>query len=66
VIKARHNSERNFYIQSATLNGRPLNRPWFSHDEIAQGATLVFDMGPTPNKNWASAPDSAPPSMSTQ
>lgn len=66
VIKARHNSERNIYIQSATLNGRPLNRPWFSHDEIAQGATLIFNMGPTPNKNWGSAPDSAPPSMSSQ
>lgn len=64
VIKARRNSERNIYIQSATLNGRPLNRPWFSHDEIAQGATLVFDMGPTPNKDWGGAPDAAPPSMS--
>lgn len=64
VIKARNNSGKNIYIQSATLNGRPLNRPWFSHSEIADGAALVFKMGPKPNPNWGSAPEAAPPSMS--
>lgn len=66
VIKAEKNSDRNLYIQSATLNGQPLNRPWFNHNEIAQGATLVFKMGARPNPNWGSAPDDAPPSMSLQ
>ena len=64
VIIANHNSGRNIYIQSATLNGRPLDKPWFSHSDIANGGTLVFDMGPTPNKSWGSAPDAAPPSLS--
>lgn len=64
VITASHNSAKNVYIQSATLNGKPLDKPWFTHADIANGGTLQFKMGPTPNKNWGSAPVSAPPSMS--
>jgi predicted alpha-1,2-mannosidase len=65
VIVASNNSDKNIYIQSATLNGKPLNKPWFSHADIAGGGKLVFQMGPAPNKNWGSAPDAAPPSMSS-
>lgn len=64
VIVAHNNSEKNLYIQSATLNEKPLNKPWFRHSDIANGGRLVFDMGPMPNKKWGSAPDAAPPSMS--
>jgi putative alpha-1,2-mannosidase len=32
---ASHNSEKNIYIQSATLNGKAWNKPWFSHSDIA-------------------------------
>jgi predicted alpha-1,2-mannosidase len=63
VIVANSNSEKNIYIQSATLNGKPLNRPWFTHTEIANGGKLVLNMGPTPNRDWGSTPDAAPPSM---
>jgi putative alpha-1,2-mannosidase len=63
-IVARNNSARNLYIQSATLNGKPWNKPWFSHADIANGARLVLTMGPEPNKAWGSAPADAPPSMS--
>jgi predicted alpha-1,2-mannosidase len=64
VIIAKHNSEKNIYIQSATLNGKPWNKPWFSQSDIADGGTFVFKMGAKPNKNWGSAPEDAPPSMS--
>lgn len=40
------------YIESATLNGQPLNRPWITQDEIAHGGTLDLVMGILPNKNW--------------
>ncbi|HWI60159.1 MAG TPA: glycoside hydrolase family 92 protein, partial [Bacillota bacterium] len=63
VIQARGNSGKNLYIQSATLNGQPWNKPWFSHADIADGGKFVFQMGPHPNPNWGSAPDAAPPSM---
>ena len=66
AIVAHNNSEKNLYIQSATLNGKPWNKPWFSHSDIANGGKLVLEMGPLPNKKWGAAPDAAPPSMSDQ
>ena len=64
VIVAHNNSEKNIYIQSATLNGKPWNKPWFSHADIAGGGRLIFKMGSAPNRTWGSAPEDAPPSMS--
>jgi predicted alpha-1,2-mannosidase len=63
VIVANNNSAKNIYIQSATLNGKPWNKPWFSHADIAAGGRLIFKMGSAPNKSWGSAPEEAPPSM---
>ena len=63
VITAKNNSPANIYIQSAKLNGAPLNKPWFSHADMINGGTLDFEMGPQPNQSWGSAPDTAPPSM---
>lgn len=63
-IVAKHNSAKNMYIQSATFNGKPWSKPWFSQSDIADGGKLVLVMGPTPNKQWGSAPGAAPPSMS--
>jgi predicted alpha-1,2-mannosidase len=64
TITAKRVSEKNKYIQSAELNGKPLNRPWFTHGDIVNGGSLTLEMGPRPNKAWGSAPDAAPPSMS--
>lgn len=63
TIEALNNSAKNIYIQSAKLNGKRWNKPWFSHSDIAAGGKLVLIMGPAPNKQWGSAPDAAPPSM---
>jgi len=45
-------SDINKYIQSATMNGKPLNKPFFTHDELVQGGVLKLKMGPRPNKQW--------------
>jgi predicted alpha-1,2-mannosidase len=63
VIVAHNNSAKNIYIQSATLNGKPWDKPWFSQADIAGGAKLVLTMGPEPNPKWGSRPDAAPASM---
>ena len=65
TIFANHVSAQNKYIESAVLNGKPWNKPWFAHADIANGGTLVLEMGATPNKQWGSAAGDAPPSMST-
>lgn len=61
-IVAKDCSDTNKYIQSAKLNGKPLDKPWFTHDDIKKGGTLVLEMGSRPNKSWGSAADSVPPS----
>ncbi len=66
TILANHTSAQNKYIQSAILNGKPLNKPWFRHADIADGGTLVLNMGDKPNTQWGSAPEDAPPSMSQE
>jgi predicted alpha-1,2-mannosidase len=63
TIHARDVSDRNKYIQAAFLNGRPLERPWFEHADLADGGTLELVMGPRPNRDWGSAPQASPPSM---
>ncbi len=63
-VVAENNSDANIYIQSAVLNGKPWNKPWFAHNDIADGGKLVLFMGPQPNKQWGAAPGDAPPSLS--
>jgi predicted alpha-1,2-mannosidase len=62
-IRAEGNSEANVYVQSATLDGRPHDQPWLSHDAVARGGRLVLRMGPRPNRSWGAAPGAAPPSL---
>jgi predicted alpha-1,2-mannosidase len=64
TITAKNVSARNKYIQSATLNGKPWDKAWFAHSDLANGGALVLVMGPRPNPAWGSAPEAAPPSMS--
>ncbi len=50
VIETRNNSPQNVYIQSAVLNGKPLDRPWFDASQLQKGGKLVLEMGPYPTK----------------
>lgn len=62
-VKANNASEENKYVQSARLNGKVLNQPWFQHSDIAQGGLLELEMGPRANKAWGigTPPPSAAP-----
>jgi predicted alpha-1,2-mannosidase len=61
-VIAHESNRQNKYVQSATLNGKEWNKPWFSWDEIKDGGELVLVMGDRPNYNWGSDPADAPPS----
>jgi predicted alpha-1,2-mannosidase len=61
-IVAQNCSQQNKYIQSAKLNGKIWNKPWFSHDDIKDGGVLELIMGDKANKAWGSAANDAPPS----
>jgi predicted alpha-1,2-mannosidase len=64
-ITAENQAPDHPYVQSASLNGRPMSRAWIRHSEIAAGGVLTFAMGPDPNKQWATESIDLPPSMST-
>ena len=52
IIVADKLSEQNKYIQKVTLDGKPILKPFISHQQIVNGKKLVFEMGPNPNKAW--------------
>ena len=52
TVKADGASRSNKYIQSATLNGKPLDKPVLTHDELMNGGKLCLKMSDRPNKEW--------------
>lgn len=66
TLIARNNSADNKYIQSATLNGRPYDKSYFSHEDLMAGGTLELVMGDRPCKTWAVAEESVPPSEGSE
>lgn len=52
VITAPDNDGDNFYIQSARLNGKDLNEPVISYEQISKGGNLDFVMGSEASE-WA-------------
>jgi predicted alpha-1,2-mannosidase len=63
IVEAPRKSAADIYVQSVTLNGKPLKNVWFKHSDIAQGGTLTFVMGPEPNKTFGADVSAAPPSI---
>ncbi|SHF24551.1 GH92 family glycosyl hydrolase [Pedobacter caeni] len=55
TIEAVNASRSNKYVQSATLNGKPLNSFWFPAAELLKGGELKLEMGERPNENWGIA-----------
>ena len=52
TIITDHNKSGNDFIQSARLNGKPINRAWLYHKEIVKGGLLEFNASSQPNKIW--------------
>ncbi|MBT0670254.1 glycoside hydrolase family 92 protein [Novosphingobium profundi] len=63
VIAAPHTSARNRYVHGVQWNGRPWDRSWISHRELAKGGRLAFDMRDTPNPEFGADPAARPPSL---
>ncbi|MBW7862884.1 MAG: glycoside hydrolase family 92 protein [Candidatus Hydrogenedentes bacterium] len=51
TVVAENNGPKNMYVQKVFLNDTPLDRTWFTHDEVAGGGMLRFVMGPQPKEN---------------
>lgn len=52
TIETINNAPGNVYIQSAVLNGKPLNQPRLYHRDLVKGGTLTIVLGNKPNERW--------------
>lgn len=52
TVKVANYAPNRRYIESVTLNGKPLNRNWLTHQEIVKGGTLVITAVDKPNQNF--------------
>ncbi|MDR1950888.1 MAG: GH92 family glycosyl hydrolase, partial [Bacteroidales bacterium] len=66
VIKADKPSKRNFYVQSAKLNGANYSKSYITHTDVMNGGELSFAMGNKPNKTWGTGSGNEPVSAITE
>ena len=50
VVNVKDFSKKNKYIKSANINGRELNAPFFTHDDIKDGGILTIEMTDEPTE----------------
>lgn len=51
TVIAQNNSAENKYVQSVKLNGKPLEKAFFNHQDLLDGSILEFEMGANENMN---------------
>lgn len=61
TITAKDNGPQEYYIDGATLNGKPFDKTYISHEQILEGGELSFQMVSFPNYHWAVGGESRPP-----
>ncbi|MBS1747455.1 MAG: GH92 family glycosyl hydrolase [Bacteroidetes bacterium] len=66
IINAPANNNKNIYVNSISLNGKPYSKNWFSHQSLEQGAVINFEMQSTPNKTRGTLKESFPYSLSNE
>lgn len=64
TISTNGNQKDSPYIQSAEFNGAAFNKTWVDHNDLLKGGTLELEMADQPNRNWGTADDSVPFSLS--
>jgi putative alpha-1,2-mannosidase len=63
VIEAPGAKREKPYVQTLILDGKPYARSWLPWPTIARGGRLSFELGPQPNRSWASEVGNRPPSF---
>lgn len=65
VITTPNAGGKKIFIQSATLDGKPLNKPWIPERMVFQGGSWNVVAAREPNRTWGTALGDVPPSLST-
>lgn len=66
IINAANNSDNNVYINSMTLNGKPYDLNWLSHQTLMQGVVINDVMSAQPNKQRGIKAEDFPYSLSNE
>ena len=59
-VIAKNLSDKNCYVKSVKLNGKPLERSYITFDEVFNGGILEFTMTDQANSTWATQPENCP------
>lgn len=54
TVRSVNLSDKNVYVKSIKLNGRPYQKNFITHSDIQNGGELVFEMSNKPNRKSAS------------
>lgn len=60
TVKAEGLSDKNIYVQKATLNGQPYSKSFITHADIMRGGELVLYMGNIPSSTWGTKEEDFP------
>ena len=63
VIKSQGAATDAPYVHALKVNGKAVSKTWLPESFIKRGGTLDFDLSATPDKQWGTAADDAPPSF---
>jgi predicted alpha-1,2-mannosidase len=65
TLNANGNTDSTPYIHSMTVNGMSWDRAYLPLSAINGGGTIGYSLSSTPDNSWASGPDAAPPSFTS-
>ncbi len=65
-IRAPKVSDKNRYVQSVRLNGKPYSKLYITHGQLTQGCVLEFEMSAKPNKKRGLAASDKPYSLTDE
>ena len=60
VVRAEALSDKNIYVQKATLNGKPYTKSFLRHTDVLKGGELVLFMGDKPSVSWGTMKEDFP------
>ena len=63
VVKAHGAAADAPYVQSLKVDGKSTAKTWLPESFVEHGGTLEFEMGATPDKQWGTGAEDAPPSF---
>ena len=63
---ARNVSDKNRYVNSVRINGKPYTKLYITHDDLVNGCSIEFEMTSKPNKRRGLAPDDKPYSLTNE